>query len=72
MEATEALAVIGRVNAFVQSQSWMDFDVVEYRHAKLVVRGALSASYSPDIEIDFRDDMAHRHLKAAAVACRRR
>jgi hypothetical protein len=55
MEATEALAVIGRVNAFVQSQPWMDFDVVEYRHARLVVRGALSASYSPDIEIEFRD-----------------
>ncbi|HEY1137263.1 MAG TPA: hypothetical protein VGE64_07220 [Xanthomonadaceae bacterium] len=55
MERAEALSVIGHINAFIQSQPWLDFDVVEYRHARLVVGGALSSSYSPDIEIEFRD-----------------
>lgn len=55
MTKQEIKNVLAEINGYLETQPWMDFEVIEYSRNVLKMIGSLDISSSPDIEIVFKD-----------------
>lgn len=55
MTEKEIKDVLAEINGYLETQLWMDFEVIEYSRYALKIIGSLDISSSPDIEIVFKD-----------------
>jgi hypothetical protein len=46
---------VNEINAFIQQNLWLDFEVIEYKKSRLTIFGSIDVSVQHDIEIHFDD-----------------
>ena len=47
--------MLDQINEYLETQLWMDFEIIEYSRYMLRIIGSLDISSVPDIEIIFKD-----------------
>lgn len=55
MTEQEIENVLTKINEYLESQLWMDFEIIEYSRYKLRIIGSIDISSAPNIEIVFKD-----------------
>ena len=55
MTEKEIRNVLTKINEYLGSQLWMDFEIIEYSQYKLKIIGSIDISSAPNIEIVFKD-----------------
>lgn len=55
MSEQEIKNVLDQINEYLETQLWMDFEIIEYSRYMLRIIGSLDISSAPDIEIIFKD-----------------
>ena len=55
MTEKEIRNVLTRINKYLESQLWMDFEIIEYSQYELKIIGSIDISSGPNIEIVFKD-----------------
>ena len=55
MTEQEIENVLTKINEYLESQLWMDFEIIEYSRYKLRIIGSIDISAAPNIEIVFKD-----------------
>ncbi len=55
MSEQEIKNVLDQINEYLETQLWMDFEIIEYSRYMLRIIGSLDISSVPDIEIIFKD-----------------
>lgn len=55
MKEQEIINVLTRINEYLESQLWMDFEIVKYSRYELKIIGSIDTSSAPNIEIVFKD-----------------
>lgn len=55
MTEQEVRHVLAKINEYLDSQLWMDFEIIEYSHYELKLIGSIDISSAPNIEIVFKD-----------------
>ena len=53
MSEQEIKNVLDQINEYLETQLWMDFEIIEYSRYMLRIIGSLDISSVPDIEIIF-------------------
>lgn len=56
MNRNEIERIVEKINSYLSSKSWMDFEVTQYINYKLLISGSIDTSSSnTDIEIEFQN-----------------
>ena len=56
MNRNEVESIVEKINSYLNSELWMDFEVTQYTNYKLLVTGSIDPSSSnSDIEIEFQE-----------------
>lgn len=55
MTKQEIKNVLVEINEYLETQLWMDFEIIEYSRYALKIIGSLDISFAPNIEIIFKD-----------------
>lgn len=56
MNRNEIESIVEKINSYLSSELWMDFEVTQYTNYKLLITGSIDPSSSnADIEIEFQE-----------------
>ncbi|WP_051542001.1 hypothetical protein [Clostridium lundense] len=56
MNRNEVESIVEKINSYLNSELWMDFEVTQYTNYKLLLTGSIDPSSSnSDIEIEFQE-----------------
>ena len=56
MNRNEVESIVKKINSYLSSELWMDFEVTQYTNYKLLITGSVDpSSMNSDIEIEFQD-----------------
>lgn len=56
MDRNEVESIVEKINSFLNSKLWMDFEITQYTNYKLLITGSIDpSSINSDIEIEFQE-----------------
>ena len=56
MNRNEVESIVKKINSYLSSELWMDFEVTQYTNYKLLITGSIDpSSINSDIEIEFQE-----------------